>query len=57
MRRINPHAVLIANAIFAGVVGAVLVLAPTSGLFENLGLPVAEPEIYGAVSAALTEGK
>jgi hypothetical protein len=53
VRRINAHAVLIANAIFAGLVGAVLVLAPTSGLFESLGLPVAEPEVYAQFAGGL----
>jgi hypothetical protein len=53
VRRINAHAVLIVNAIFAGIAGAILILAPTSGLFEDIGLPIAEPEIYAQFAGGL----
>jgi hypothetical protein len=51
--RISPQAVLLANAVFAALAGALLVLAPASGFFENLGLPVAEPEIYAQFAGGL----
>jgi hypothetical protein len=53
VQRLNPALVLTANAIFDGLVGALLVLAPTSGLFDGLGLPVAEPELYTQVAGGL----
>jgi len=53
VRRINPAFVLSANAVFDGLIGALLVLAPTSGLFDGLGLPVAEPELYTQIAGGL----
>lgn len=53
VRRINLDFVLSANAIVYGLAGAILVLAPTSGFFDALGLPAAEPELYTQLAGGL----
>ena len=51
--RVNPHHVLIANAVFYGLFGALLILAPTSGLFENFGLPEIDPELFTQLAGGM----
>ena len=51
--RINPHLVLVANAFFYGLFGALLILSPTSGLFENFGLPEIDPELFTQLAGGM----
>jgi hypothetical protein len=44
------HLALRINAAFFLVFGGLLLLAPTTDLYESLGLPVAEPEVYAQLA-------
>lgn len=53
MRAISPQAVLRADAVVYALMGVLLLLAPNRDLFDAIGLPQPDPEIFTQLAGAL----